>query len=256
MKIKFYKYGGKITAGMTLRDPEEPESGNMALHACVSPAAILENRKKLAALLDCEPGCFVCPNQTHSSNYYKATSLDKGRGAYETSAAIPDTDAVFTFEPDLLLCCFTADCVPVLFYNEPSGLVGAIHSGWKGTVGEITRKVFRHLIEQGHCEPGDFRVSIGKALSKEKFEVDEDVFQRFHALGYGEQFLSYNGETKKHHIDNRQVVKKQCELEGIPARQVILEPGCTYLDPDGFSYRRDKQSGRHMSFIIRKGGQV
>ena len=52
--------------------------------------------------------------------------------------AIPDTDALYTYEPNLVLCSFTADCVPVIFYNEVNGLIGVIHSGWQGTVKEIT----------------------------------------------------------------------------------------------------------------------
>ena len=29
--------------------------------------------------------------------------------------AISNTDALYTLEPNLLLCSFTADCVPVIF---------------------------------------------------------------------------------------------------------------------------------------------
>ena len=56
------------------------------------------------------------------------------------------------------------------------GLIGVIHSGWQGTVKEITTKLFDHLIHVEQCDPKDFRVQIGAALSQEKFEVDEDVY--------------------------------------------------------------------------------
>lgn len=252
MKIRFYEDNERITAGMTLRDVAEPENCNMALHACISQGSVLANRRKLASMLDFQPDAFVCPNQTHSSNFYRATQADQGRGELEAETAIPDTDAVYTFDPNVVLCCFTADCVPVMFYSKEAGLVGVIHSGWKGTVGEISRKVFRHLIETYPCNPLDFRVYLGKALSREKFEVGEDVYLQFKALGYADAFLSCNSGTGKYHIDNRQVVKKQCELAGIPAGQIVLDPDCTFLDPDCFSYRKDKESGRHMSFILRK----
>ncbi len=252
MKTEFYKDNEEIVAGMTLRDDKEAESGNMALHICISKDNVMENRNKLAASLGCDLGCFVCPDQTHGENFYQATFADRGRGAYELGSAIPDTDALFTYEPDILLCCFTADCVPVIFFNKAAGLIGVIHSGWQGTVREITLKVFRHLIRQEGCDPQGFQVYIGKALSQERFEVDEDVYQNFSNLRYTQPFMQFNGQTGKYHIDNQLTVKKQCELAGIPPEQILVDRTCTYTDPACFSYRLDQACGRHMSFIMRK----
>ena len=253
MKTNIYVNNEKFIAGMTMKDEAELENNNMALHACENPDNIVENRKKLATSLHCELDDFVCANQTHSSNFHRVTLDDKGRGADRMDTAIADTDALYTYEPNLLLCSFSADCVPVIFYNEVNGLIGVIHSGWQGTVKEITLKLFEHLIQVEHCNPSDFHVQIGAALSQEKFEVDEDVYVKFKDLGYADDFMYYNDETHKYHIDNQQTVKKQCELAGIPAEQITIDQTCTYLSPDGFSYRQDKQSGRHLSFIMKKG---
>ncbi|MEG0450302.1 MAG: peptidoglycan editing factor PgeF [Lysinibacillus sp.] len=252
MKTTIYFDNEKFIAGTTLKDETELESNNMALHACVSNLAVLENRQKLAAALHCEVDHFVCTHQTHSANFHKVTLADKGRGANSSEKAIQDTDALYTFEPNLLLCSFTADCVPVIFYNEVNGLIGVVHSGWQGTVKEITLKLFKHLIEVEKCLPSDFHVQIGTALSQEKFEVDANVYVQFESLGYADDFMYHNEQTGKYHIDNQLTVKKQCELAGIPSHQITIDPTCTFLSSEGFSYREDKQSGRHMSFIMRK----
>jgi polyphenol oxidase len=252
MKTNIYVNNGKFIAGMTMKDEAELEHNNMALHACEIPANVLENRKKLATSLHCGLETFVCATQTHSANFHRVTLADKGRGADRAETAIADTDALYTFEPNLLLCSFTADCVPVIFYNEMNGLIGVIHSGWQGTVKEITAKLFNHLTQVEHCNPHDIHVQIGAALSQEKFEVDEDVFLKFKALGYADDFMYYNDQTHKYHIDNQQTVKKQCELAGIPAEQITTDPTCTYMNPAGFSYRQDKLSGRHLCFIMKK----
>jgi YfiH family protein len=252
MKFELYEKSEKIIAGITLRDGTAAEEGNMALHSCISPDNVIENRRKLASVLGSGLDCFVCPSQTHSANFYQVTSQDKGKGAFEQNTAIHNTDAVYTFEPNILLCCFSADCVPVIFYNKVSGLIGLIHSGWQGTVKEITIKVFQDLIEKQGCKPEDFNVYIGKAISQEKFEVDVDVYQKFVGLGYTEPFMLFNKQTGKYHIDNKQIVKKQCELLGIPSGRIFVDPTCTYTDPACFSYRENRQCGRHMSFIIRK----
>lgn len=250
MNIKLYLINDTDVAGVTMKDPGEPEDGNMAIHACDDTDNIRENRRKLAAFLNCGPEDFVCAYQTHSANFHKVTRADKGRGSVSMDDAIPDTDALYTFEPGLLLCCFTADCVPVIFYNEPAGLVGVIHSGWMGTVKEITPKVFKYLTETERIDMSDTHVLIGPAISQEKFEVDEDVCDRFRTLGYANKFICYNELTHKYHIDNQLVVRRQCELLGISSENITVDRTCTYKSPEGFSWRQNKSCGRHMSFIL------
>ncbi|MDF2067449.1 peptidoglycan editing factor PgeF [Bacillus sp. Cr_A10] len=250
--MKTYLNNSKFVAGITLKDENKLENNNMALHVCENPNNILENRKLLAASLHCELDDFVCANQTHSSNFHRVTLDDKGLGSYQSDTAIADTDALYTYEPNLLLCSFTADCVPVIFYNEVNELVGVVHSGWQGTVKEITLKLFKHLKQAEHCTMSDFQVQIGAALSQDKFEVDKDVYVKFKDLGYADDFIYYNNQTNKYHIDNQLTVKKQCELAGIPSENITIDPTCTFVSPEGFSYRQDKKSGRHLSFIMRK----
>lgn len=252
VKVKIYLNNDRYVAGTTLKDKAMPEENNMALHVCKDPNQIIENRKKLAQFLETDLGNFVCANQTHSANFYKVTTHDKGRGATSLENAIPDTDALYTFEHNIVLTSFTADCVPIMFCNDTSGVIGVIHSGWQGTVKEITVKLFHHLIQNENCNPQHFHVYIGPAISQEKFEVDEDVCEKYKRLGYADDFIYYQSETKKYHIDNQKTVRKQCELVGIPTDHITIDTTCTYLSEDGFSYRKDHQTGRHVSFIMKK----
>lgn len=239
-------------SGITLKDSHYPEENNMGLHACDDVENVLNNRQELANQLQVPLDQFVFANQTHSANFHQVTAEDANRGATQVETAIPNTDALYTYEPNLVLCSLTADCVPVLFYHEANGLIGAIHSGWQGTVKEITRKLFNHLKEEEQCNLEQVYVHIGRALSQEKFEVDEDVYTQFKNLGYVNEFMYMNKETNKYHINNQQVVKKQCEIAGIPNAQITIDATCTFLSDDGFSYRQHKQCGRHNSFIMRK----
>lgn len=251
MKTMIYQDHDNILTGMTMKDCSEPECHNMALHACVSAVDVTNNRRQLASFLQCELEDFVFANQTHSANFHKVTAQDRGKGALRQDTAIADTDALYTFEPNIVLCSLTADCVPVLFYSDDSTLIGAIHSGWQGTVKEITLKLFRHLQNNEQSDLSRIHVQIGAALSQEKFEVEEDVYKKFHELGYADQWIDYQVKTKKYHINNQLTVKKQCELAGIPEVNITIDHTCTFLSPNGFSYRQDKQAGRHVSFIKR-----
>lgn len=253
MGTRFYHLGLEaVIAGMSLKDQTAAEQNNMALHFCVSTEAVLDNRRALTASLQCELDDLVCAEQTHSANFYRVNHADKGRGARSMQTAIPNTDALYSYEPNLVLCCFTADCVPVFFYNEKTGLIGLIHSGWKGTVQEITRQVLDHLIKEENCDPKDLQVQIGAAISQERFEVDSDVQMQFKNLGYGDDLITFNEVTGKYHIDNQGFIALQCEIAGIPSDQIAIDRTCTYEDPRYFSYRQDPSCGRHLCFIKRK----
>lgn len=138
------------------------------------------------------------------------------------------------------------------FINDQTNLIGAIHSGWQGTIKEITRKMLQHLKTHENCQPEDMQIIIGPAISQEKFEVDTDVYEKFKALGYADDFMYFNERTNKYHIDNQQTVKKQCELAGVPSTNITIDPMCTFNHEDGFSYRQDRGTYRHLSFIMRK----
>ena len=112
MKTNIYVNNEKFIAGMTMKDEAELENNNMALHACENPDNVVENRKKLAASLHCGLDTFVCANQTHSANFHRVTLDDKGRGADRVDTAIADTDALYTYEPNLLLCSFSCRLCP------------------------------------------------------------------------------------------------------------------------------------------------
>lgn len=252
MKVKFYENNEKRVLGITLKDPAFAEDNNMALHVCKNEAAIIENRQQLASLLQTELSEFVCANQTHSANFFRVEKSEIGKGATDNATAVTDTDALYTYEPNVVISSFTADCVPVLFYNVKTNVIGAIHSGWQGTIKEITLKLLQHLQQEENCELSDLKIMIGPAISQEKFEVDADVQEKFKALGYADEFIYWNEETSKFHIDNQLTVKKQCLLAGVPEENITIDRMCTFMDDDGFSHRQDRSTGRHLSFIMRK----
>lgn len=252
MSTKIYVDQLSRIAGMSMKDNTREENNNMALHVCQSEAAVLANRKNLADSLSVDLNQFVFANQTHSANFYNVTKKEIGYGVLDQGTAIKNTDALYTYEPNIMLSILTADCVPIFFYHETTGVIGAVHSGWQGTVKEITKKLFTHLIEVEKNHPSGFHVYIGMALSQEKFEVDDDVYEKFLSLQYADKFIYKNIQSNKYHIDNQLTVKEQCLLTGIPERNIMIDRTCTFQDQRGFSYRENNQTGRHVSFIMRK----
>ena len=252
LNSKTYIETASTVAGITLKHAAFPESYNMALHSCHDEMAIIHNRKQLANALQMDLSQFVCAEQTHSENFHRVTIDDIGRGTTTMSNAIANTDGLYTFEKDTVLCSFSADCVPVFIYDETRGMVGAIHSGWQGTVKEITKKMLDHLIKNEQLNPQNIHVQIGMALSQQRFEVDCDVYEKFAALGYADDFMYFNEATSKYHIDNQLTVKQQCVLAGVREENIAIDRTCTFNSDEGFSYRQDRRAGRHLSFIYQQ----
>ena len=50
-------------------------------------------------------------------------------------------DAVITNKKNLPIGILTADCVPILIYDDTSKNIAAIHAGWKGAYKGIIHKV-------------------------------------------------------------------------------------------------------------------
>lgn len=248
--MKLYVNNKIFTGGISTKIAEVNDF-NMAFYTTDQHERVLKNREKLASTLGYQVEDFVCCQQTHSDRFVEVTHQHKGLGAFSDNNAIANCDALYTYEKGLVLCAFTADCVPVIITNETTGLCAVVHSGWKGTVKEITRKLLNHLIKDNN-HPQHMNVYIGMALSQERFEVDRDVYEQFAALSYAMEAMYWREESQKYHIDNQVVVQKQCELAGIPLANIQLDNTCTYEAAEGFSYRQNKSCGRHLAFVVRK----
>ena len=61
----------------------------------------------------------------------------------------PAADGIVTSEPGTALCIFSADCVPVLLYDDAAGIVAALHAGWRGTLAGVASEGIRAMIDAG-----------------------------------------------------------------------------------------------------------
>lgn len=254
MTIQFYDTPENLIAGTTLKDNQQTLNGNLALHTGEDATQVVENRRTLADALQVDDDQFVFANQTHSKMAYQVKAGDRGRGSQSTEDAVEDVDALYTYETDIVLGVFTADCVPVLFYDEDSGLIGAIHSGWKGTVQDIVSATFAQIKnENPDIYMGNIKAILGPSIAQKSFEVDQDVADQFKALGYADDFIQWDDGRGKYLVDNQATVAEQLKRVGILADNIRLSDQDTLAMVDGFSYRLDKTPGRHFNFITRKG---
>lgn len=256
MKILRYKTSSAILGATTLRSEgfsSGPYSaGNMAFYVGDDAENVQRNRENLAAMIDCPLSNWVIPKITHSTNFRRITAADKGRGAYSDDNAINDCDALYTFEKNILLGVFHADCTPMIISDPISGLVGVIHAGWPSTsAGSVTRLV-NHLkhnerIDMAHCQ-----VIIGPAIGMSDFEVGDIVRHALDASGLDYlPFIHQKNETH-FYLDLAGLNAYQFECAGIPTRNITRTAVNITRNPtEYYSYRRDNGvTGRHLTFVI------
>ncbi|MDE7345225.1 MAG: polyphenol oxidase family protein [Muribaculaceae bacterium] len=160
----------------------------------------------------------ITPVQTHSCN---VEVVDGYRRYFE------NTDALITFEPDVPIGVKTADCVPILVYAPDRQCVGAIHAGWKGTLGGIVDNVMEVLEERG-VDPSCLRVAFGPSISRDVYEVDRTLADRFIQSGFG-QYVHYPyGHDKKPHIDLQGVNMERFMRRGVKRENITLHSGCSF----------------------------
>lgn len=181
----------------------------------------------------------VLPRQTHSDHVVRVSS----------SCRPEDTDAVFTDVPGLCLAVKTADCIPVLLYDNFQHSVAAIHAGWKGTVQYIVEKTIRTMGSKG----GDLSAIIGPGISLESFEVGDEVYERFLSKGFPMSRIARkfpNGlKAPRWHIDLWDAntwILEQCGVQDIFVAGVD-----TMTSPLFYSARRETiNTGRNYNWIM------
>jgi len=156
-------------------------------------------------------------------------------------------DAAITAVRGALLGVQTADCVPILIADRRGHVVGAVHSGWRGTAARIARQTVEAIQENYGIAPSDLVAAIGPHNAVCCYEVGDDVVEAVQ----DEESFSHRPEWKKPHFNQAFANQKQLIEAGIPAEQIAVSTLCTECRPDLFySYRRERsRTGRMLSVI-------
>ena len=100
-----------------------------------------------------------------------------------------------------IVVTYFADCTPVLLADTRNHAIGACHAGWRGTVGEIAEITVKKMGEEFGTDPADIKATIGPAISKCCYEVDEPVAKRFISLGLETEKIVFPKGGGKYMID-------------------------------------------------------
>ncbi|MGI9197406.1 MAG: peptidoglycan editing factor PgeF [Candidatus Nanopelagicales bacterium] len=193
-----------------------------------APEAVALNRSVIAAYLGCDR--LAVMRQVHG----RAVAIMDA-----VPADPPDADAAVTSVADLGLAVQVADCVPVLLADVEGGRVAVAHAGWRGVAADVVGAALDALDARGPVHAW-----IGPAICPGCYEVSVEVRDEVEAAAPGSAAVTRAGTPA---VDVRAGVRGQLAARGVDA---TLVGGCTFEDPDLFSFRRDGVTGRQVGVIV------
>lgn len=156
------------------------ESLNLGLHVGDNPDHVQENRE--AVLRALEVGDVACSRLVSARQVHGTHTAVIERDTQVSLEPLPDTDALITDRANTpLLLCF-ADCVPVIMVSpRRPRAVSVVHSGWRGTLEEISAVAARKMQTSFGIEPSELLVYIGPYIGPKNFKVSLDIASQFAA---------------------------------------------------------------------------
>lgn len=191
--------------------------------------AVIENYRRVAAVLGCELKDFVCSDQTHTVNIRKVTKADCGKGVIYPKD-YGDVDGLITDELGIVLSTFYADCVPLYFVDTKKRVIGLAHSGWRGTVGRIGAGMVRLMQEEYGCHAKDILAAVGPSICRDCYEVSEDVADVF-KKEFGEAVLTAGMAPGKYQLDLWKANELVLKQAGLSPKQITVTDICTCCNP-------------------------
>lgn len=159
-----------------------------------------------------------------------------------------EADGLITSLQETPLLIFTADCVPVVFYDKKQGVVALAHAGWRGTYRNIAGEMVDIMTDKYGCEVVDIKTIIGPSVSVDNYEVSYDLIEKFAALEVQGYYKEFDG---KYYLDLWKLNKELLKKCGILEDNIKIIDFCTVRDNDKFfSYRLDNATSKRIGTII------
>ena len=202
---------------------------------------VFKNTEKLIESFNLKDKKIISCKQSHSS---QVTVVTKYINSVENS------DALVSNLSGFVLVLFYADCCPIFIFDPKNCVYAIIHSGWRGTLKNITKKTISVMKSEFGTEPYDIIVDIGPCIKRCCYEIGSDV-----EIEFKKKFIMWDEfliiSEYKSHLDLALANKQQLLLSEVPEGNIDLSNICTSCNAsEFFSYRRDKGiTGRMMGAI-------
>lgn len=214
-----------VTAFTTTR-----EAGTFSLSSDAPVGEVMSRWTRLQDDLSEKARRIIIGRQTHG-----ATVLTH-RGGWDGFLRTAEADGHVAAERGIILTVSIADCVPI-FLAHPSGIVGILHSGWKGTSARIIDAGLKAFARIGF-PPDELKVHLGPSICGRCYEVSADVRAE----------LTGQPVNRSGNVDLRSLIAEHAAESGV--LDVTVSSDCTKCDNDRYFSHRAGDDGRQLGVIV------
>jgi YfiH family protein len=200
----------------------------------------------------------VLLNQVHGADVVivrEGDSLPAGR---------PQADALVSNATGVAIAVRAADCVPLLVADRATGVVAAVHAGWRGTAARAVVAALEALEREFRSNRADLLVAIGPSIGPCCYEVGTDLVDAFAAAGHPRYLIDRwflapppprgSRERSKLHLDVALANRDLLILAGVPEAQIYSAGLCTAMHLDVLtSYRVEREGAGRIAGVIVAG---
>lgn len=237
------------------------DSLNMSFKRDTKNENVTENIKRVAEAVGVPFESVTMVPQVHGGAVKVITSDDCGKGVSRTPFE-NGYDAMVTNIKGITLATIHGDCIPVFLYDDVSGCIGMIHSGWRSTDAKISANTVRVMTEKYGSKPENITAVIGPGICQECFEASEDVYGAF-TKSFGSEFTDDTNVCRadltrkgKWYISLPGLVYKTLIDAGVKESNIVKSGICTCCKENCgryFSHRRENgKTGAMSGFIMLK----
>ncbi len=209
------------------------ESLNCGLGSKDKKENIEKNLNIVSKKFNIEKNSLYLMHQTHSN---KVEIIEDENNSKENKC-----DAMLTISDKIALSVLTADCIPILLYENQKEIIGCIHAGWKGSISGIIENTLKKLKDMDG-KAKNLIVSVGPCISQKNYEVKEDFYKRFIEESKDNNSFFLKNDKSSFNFDLRGFVNKKLKESGVLQIENILVD--TFANKkEYFSHRRAKKLG-------------
>lgn len=204
---------------------------------------IRKNRALLAKAMGVPESHLFFPSQVHKTRIVNVTRNTP-------KEELMETDALITSERGICIAVMSADCVPILLYDRKNNAVGAVHSGWRGTVARILEKTLLEMQKQFGTTGKDLIAGIGPSVCQESYEVGGEVIEEVSKAFGAESGLMIARPNDKANLDLWKANEIQLLEFGVAPSRIEISDLCTVKNNNYFFSARKGDTGRFAAGIM------
>lgn len=222
------------------------ESLNLSVRRGDTPERVRENFRRLGAAAGMDLSRMVYARQVHGTLVHRARASELQPSECEPKFLC---DGFVTNEPGVPVAIFMADCLPVLLHDPVHGVVGAVHCGWRSSVGDILAEALRQMTALG-ASLSDVRAAIGPGIGADHFEVGPEVVEAAERLVGDVSALVCLNDRGRHMLDLKRVNALRLTQLGVPEENIAVSGLCTMCMPEEFWSHRATNGARGVQAAI------